>query len=305
MVSNDVKKALEIIEFTKQKNKYSNYSKLYAFTTENIKGYYEQMIFKDKKVLTVCSSGDHILNAILLGSKEITCFDINIFSKYYLYLKIAAVKALDYKNFIKFFMIDDAKGNINKYALDFNEYLQITTYLNDDIKYFWDQIYLNNNYDGYIIRNSNLFNNKHDNSNLKVMSNIYLNESNYNKLKSLIDEVTITFIHSSINDLSSNINNNYDVILLSNIFDHLEDLFDENYLINLKKNIVDNLVIKINNKGILALAYLYNYNGDKTVHKRSIYNIGEVQKVLKDVEVMTFSSVLSDDKKDAVIYMRR
>lgn len=53
----------------------------YLWTNENMY-LYDNEDLKDKKVLTVTSSGDHALNAILNGAKNIDSFDINLYSKY-------------------------------------------------------------------------------------------------------------------------------------------------------------------------------------------------------------------------------
>ena len=48
------------------------YSKVWYGTTENIKEYFELIEWEQvKKVLTVCSSGDHILNLVNKGVKEL------------------------------------------------------------------------------------------------------------------------------------------------------------------------------------------------------------------------------------------
>ena len=74
-----------------------DYCRIYTFTTENISGYLEYFDLKDRKLLTVGSSGDQVLNASFYGAKDITLYDINSFSKFYLYLKIAAIITLNYK----------------------------------------------------------------------------------------------------------------------------------------------------------------------------------------------------------------
>ena len=50
---------------------------IYPFTTEMISGYFDRLDLKDKTVLTVGSSIDQGLNALLLGAKNVTVFDIN------------------------------------------------------------------------------------------------------------------------------------------------------------------------------------------------------------------------------------
>jgi len=53
------------------------FQKVYPFTTENIKGYFRRLNLKDKNVLTVGSSLDQAFNALVLGAKKITVFDLN------------------------------------------------------------------------------------------------------------------------------------------------------------------------------------------------------------------------------------
>lgn len=53
------------------------FQEVYPFTTESINGYFNKIDFNDKSVLTVGSSSDQAFNAILLGAKNITVYDIN------------------------------------------------------------------------------------------------------------------------------------------------------------------------------------------------------------------------------------
>ena len=75
------------------------FSSIYSFTTENIAGYMNELDLTDKKVITVTGSSDHIINVILKGCTDITTFDINPLTKYYMDLKLSAIKELSYKEF--------------------------------------------------------------------------------------------------------------------------------------------------------------------------------------------------------------
>lgn len=81
----------------------SEFSRIYSFTTENIAGYIDYFDLNNKKLLTIGSSGDQILNAFYNGARDITLFDINEYAKYYVYLKISAISSLSYQEFILFF----------------------------------------------------------------------------------------------------------------------------------------------------------------------------------------------------------
>ena len=56
------------------------FNSIYLFTTENIKGYMDELDLTNKKIITVTASSDHIINAILKGATKILTFDINILS---------------------------------------------------------------------------------------------------------------------------------------------------------------------------------------------------------------------------------
>lgn len=63
------------------------FQNVYPFTTENIAGYLPLMKVKDQDVLTVGSSADQALNALLLGANKVVLYDINPNTYEYLKLK--------------------------------------------------------------------------------------------------------------------------------------------------------------------------------------------------------------------------
>ena len=56
---------------------FKKYDSVYPYNNENINDYYSYFNYSGN-VLSVASSGDHMLHAILAGSDDITLFDINI-----------------------------------------------------------------------------------------------------------------------------------------------------------------------------------------------------------------------------------
>lgn len=281
--------------------KYSKYCQIYSFTTENIKGYYENFDFKDKKVLTVCASGDHIFNAILLGANYITCFDINLLSKYYYNLKKICIKYLSYDEFLEYFMLGTSE--VNNSVFNYNIYLKINNYLDKETKLFWDSIYAKYNNDGFYIRHSNLFNNKYDNTDLKVNSNTYLIKENFEKLKSIILSVPVEFINSNVTDIKSKLTTKYDIIMLSNLSDYIKSMYKDNYLINFYKYIIIPLKENLNKKGILIYAYVYDFAIIKEIYRSDIDNYNRVLRVINKTKSYTFESVIDSNKKDAILYI--
>ena len=101
-------------------NEDNYYNKMYTLTNEEINLYFPKFKLQDGKVLTVASSGDHILEAILYGAKEIHAFDKNPFAFYMTKLKIAAVKSLNNREYRKFF-----EGNLGKDIFSIDYYRKI------------------------------------------------------------------------------------------------------------------------------------------------------------------------------------
>lgn len=291
-----IKMALGLMHGKPLKEKYGRYSKLYAFTTENIGGYYLQTSFLKKKVLTVCGSGDHVLNAILLGSNEIDTFDINIFTYYFLKLKIAAVKTLSYTEFLDYFLLEN-----NLSAMNYKLFQKVKKELESEILTFWEILYRDVEYDGRKLRDSSLFHNLYDTNEKKLMSNPYLKEENFTKLKGKIDLSKVTFIESSLLDLKDKCKKNYDLIFLSNISDYLNLMFSNNLLENYREKIVAPLTRKLNRNGKLYFIYQYDIGNERSI----VDNIEEVKKIFLNVRELSFPSVVGENKQDRILYIGR
>lgn len=291
-----IKMALDLIHGKPLKEKYGKYSKLYAFTTENIGGYYLQTSFLKKKVLTVCGSGDHVLNAILLGSNDVDTFDINIFTYDFLKLKIAAVKTLSYTEFLDYFLLEN-----NQNAMSYKLFLKVKKGLESEILTFWETLYRDVEYDGRKLRDSSLFHNLYDINEKKLMSNPYLKEENFTKLKEKINLSKVTFIESSLLNLKDKCKENYDLIFLSNISDYLNLMFSNNLLENYREKIILPLTRKLNRNGKLYFIYQYDIGNERSI----VDNIEEVKKIFLNVRELSFSSVVGKFKKDRILYIGR
>ena len=146
------------------KNKFTDfgeYSRLYLFTTENIKGYLKYFDLNGKNILTPTSSGDHAFESILKGARSVDMFDINKYSKYMVKLKIAAIKALERGEFLEYFLVKYNNHN-NDYVFNKKTYKKIRKYLDNETKNFFDEAYEIAK-TGFNLRNSSLFyNNRND-----------------------------------------------------------------------------------------------------------------------------------------------
>lgn len=84
------------------KSLFSNTSQIYIKSNERIDDYIKYLRNK-KDVLSVIASGDQIINMVLNGSKNIDAFDISVIPKYYLFLKLGALKCLTREQYLDFF----------------------------------------------------------------------------------------------------------------------------------------------------------------------------------------------------------
>ena len=103
MTNELIKKAIDLSKGTCKNQYMGSESLIFGVTNENQNVVSKILDYSDKRIITTGSSGDQYLSAILNGSKDETIFDINKFAKYYIYLKIAAIRNLklaDYKNYM-------------------------------------------------------------------------------------------------------------------------------------------------------------------------------------------------------------
>lgn len=276
---------VNLIEFNLEK--FSSISKIYSFTTENISGYFDFLDFKNKNVLTVSASGDHIINAFYKGAKKVVGFDINYLALVFSELKLIAIQELNYKEFLEFFLINENNDiNKNKNALMYEKYIKLRELLTDNATSVLDSLYKEFDNNGYELRNSYIFNNKYDNNSLKIESNLYLkNELEFNKAKEQIKDKEIVLVNSSYSDITLNKlpnHESYDIILMSNISDYIKDIYDTkfNYLEEYIKELIYNF--KSPNNQIVC-AYLYNIKQEN--YRSEIDNPVLRKKILKKLNI--------------------
>lgn len=300
----------ELYRYSTDANIYNMFNHIYPFSTENIKGYYELLDLKNKDILTVGASGDHTINLELENINSSDYFDINPFTKYYYELKIAAIKALEYDEFLEFFCYDDYPRtfNKNKNAFNIHTYKKVVPYLNDETKMFWNSLYLE--IKGIDIRNSNLFSKDEEPLRVITKANPYLIEDNYNYLKNNI-KLTPNFYQSNIIKLDKKLNKKYDVIMLSNIAQYIEGIFDKNHLENLRE-IILKLEDKLKENGIIIVSYLYDIYGRYDYNNTPlIYDLKKVRNIIKKLEIIDFEGIenlkfqASKNIKDGILIYKK
>lgn len=265
---------------------FSSNSAMYVSTTENFADYIKKIKVEGKSVLTVTGSGDQLINLALLGAKRVDNFDINQNAYFITQLKLAALQALSYEEFIKFFCVaDDLRINYmgivamqnkvghNPEAFDFKTYLKIKPYLSEDAAFYWNLLYEEYQYNGCELANSSLFYSATKKA--MVQNNAYLkNGKEYNKARESLPNVEVHFMEHDILNIHT-LPYSYDVILLSNIYEYLVDQWAD---ITDHKDFVayiqDQVSKRLNEHGVIAVAYQYNYR-----HK-AFYDLNLISKIL-------------------------
>ena len=250
----NLKKAKKMLD----KNKLDDdlFMRIYPFATENVSGYMNYFDLKDKSLLTVGSSGDQILNAYNNGCRDITLIDINPFSSYYIYLKIAGILSLDYQEFMEFFFkYIGMETNYKRYNIGlFNKLSNNLKSLDYESYYFFNEIF--NKYSREKISDYLMNDDETRYKVIKGINNYLQNEESYNKTKKILKDICFKYINQDIFKFNSDLK--YDNIFLSNLCTHV-NIFE-------LKDLIRKLNDKnLNNYGSILFAYLWNtdYNSNE------------------------------------------
>lgn len=185
----------------------------YMWTNEKM-NLYPKDNYKGKNVLTVTSSADHILNAVLNGADNIDAFDINLYSKYIAALKIAMIRKYDYDSFSNFINSFNKTGRFDSNCKKTNFLYDIQEYLTEKEMNFWlcyQRLIFQKklNFDDIIYLTGDFRN------------NLYYERKFYKELKQKLKNTNINYIDSDILNIKEHTNRFYDVIFLSNIIEYV------------------------------------------------------------------------------------
>ena len=284
-VGRDIAVAHKIIS-GKYKNKnintFHNVSSIYRGTNECMCSlpYYETLK-NNKNVLSVIASGDQIINSILLGTKNITGYDISIFPKYYLMLKLAGLKVLSQKEFVSFFL-----GRADRDLFNLSTYKKIRCELDDNSLFFWDSIFYC--YDREEICESTLFSKEFIDRGISEHNNPYLRGDNYNKAKSNIRNLNIRFLEGNIFDLVKKDIGSFDFINLSNIIQYSNEYFgtkEKDTLLRYKEFLKS---LPLEDNGV-ALSYLFGISSFFKLNKNLEEIFSEEEFSIKQLKLNTFN----------------
>ena len=274
-----------------------SFFKIFPFATENIAEYIKLFNLDNKSLLTVGSSGDQAINAILCGATNITEVDINPFAKYYYYLKMASILCLDMPTFLEFLKyhnyFDTSQESENNQVFSKSTFDKISDTLrsiDSDSYEFWNTLF--SEFGSIRIRNG-LFHADNRSAVLKKC-NLYLSSHLlFDETKSKIRRVTPNFVTSDI--CAYDTDEKYDNIWLSNLASSLKPRNRILLLNHLSKN--------LNSDGQILMEYLYLYKDyyELTYRKSREYSSSNIEKV--STCVAPDGNLASE--KDAVLIYRK
>lgn len=268
---------------------------IYPFTNENIKGYYKKFDFEDKSLLTVGSSCDQAINASFNNCHDITLMDICPYTKYYYYLKVSAIIALTYQEYLEFFYFN--KNNNKNYfnANTFRTMIPVLKIISYESYLLWKEVIIN--FHPKEIQ-ENIFSRDYYETSIIEQINPYLkNATKYLQARNNLLKTKINFINSNINKVR--LNNKYDNIWLSNIFQ-----FSDDYE-SIKKTI-DKLYSHLNSHGTMLVSYLYDCDSEHTQYTE-LYNTLKNYYNLKTYDFTGTTSYLTGNKdtKDSILVLKK
>ena len=273
-VEEDLAGIQKIQEYEKH-NQFMEYEKIYPWTNENLRWFSSDFNLKNKKILTVTSSGDHYLNMVLNQAEDITCFDINKLAKYYQELKISIIKLLDYDD-LKKILYSSSTDDVLLAFFKKNKSL-FSNVLRKEVYDFW--CYTLDNYKPYELLSGDV-------KPFSFENNEYFDKEYYQLLQDKLAVVSPIYIDCDIININKKLKDKYDYIFTSNMFYYL-----------MKKgthgSVFDNLIHSLNLEGrIIQYSLAPHFKNDLYFEKRRNYDTRILYKY-EDVHEGYYESIIS------------
>ena len=271
----DIEVALQFLKGNYSARGKNHYDMIYGMTNEKLALYFKYFPIKDGNVFTVLGSGDFVLQSACCGSKSIYAFDYNPLSLHMGKLKIKSMDALEWNEFINYYYNRD---NLEYFKIKY--YKKIRESLDNDTRFFWDNIYSKARSESEITDNLVMI----DNINKNRSYDGFLNENKYYLTKKNLKNIDIHYYCFDVFDVLSKIPDNikFNAVFLSNIFDWMNFEDKIKYPLFIKRD----LDKRLDNDAMVA------------VHSSVNGNISNVLNIV-------FEDVIDVDKCDKVIVYKK
>lgn len=209
---------------------FSTYSPIYFFTNEPIRRVFREETFYKDSALSVIASGDHLLNLISSGVRNIDGFDINRLTYFHFYLKCALIKSLSYQ---EFYELSQNHFYMNDTKRFYSFLLTLKQKMPEEVYEYYRKLceYLLNSEYGYADLCI-----EHDFEYSSAFNLYASSEEDYERTRQNLDGTHLRFLFSDIRDLE--LQKKYDIILLSNILDYSVHWYRDNYCAEFLNSII-------------------------------------------------------------------
>lgn len=182
---------------------------VYLFTNENISGYINHIPnINGGRVLTVGASGDHAFEAYLRGAAHVDMFDINSLQKCVVELKTHMIRNLDYDDFLEYFF--SGKNGFNADILR-----PVKSLFSPELKSFME---IFSRYGSSVLRYDGACSPDINWQNISYIGS----ERSYYALRKRMPE-SMNFVLCDIGALTAHFDQKYNLIMLSNVADYVQD----------------------------------------------------------------------------------
>lgn len=240
-IKEDKKEALNLCQ---GKTNYNAFEKIYVVSNERVDLVFSGIDFREKEVLSVLSSADHVFSEYFLGALRVDTFDINQLTKYYYYLR---------KWYLVYTGIDIPYGRTNEELLGVLELVEGKSPEEIEALSFWR--YLGK-------RSSNVLSNGLFTGGVSTRRNVPYMFS----LDKLCDDIKDKEVNFTKLDMfrSFDMEREYDIIVTSNILD---------YASSIRKLEVccENLERHLKPEGIVVCSYSLVSDADSFKRQRKVF----------------------------------
>ena len=229
--------------------------KCYVTSNEWLGKYLPDFKFEGARVLTVGSSGDQALNAILYGAKDVVVVDANPMARAFIEYKIALIK-----NFRGDEVLELLSGDRNLLFSSFI-YKKLSHSLSKDVQQLFDRIILESSDDWTLISTNDVtcstLSRNFFQGRACFYSNFYKTQEDYDNLKKklLKGDFALSFRQGFVKDFPKIVEGKFDVIMLSNIKMHIKPIREKLAFEAPIKKLYEN---NLNEGGIIQFEYSYD-----------------------------------------------
>ncbi|MBE5735767.1 MAG: DUF3419 family protein [Clostridiales bacterium] len=219
----------------------------YITSNEYLCAFMHKKDFEGKRVATVGSSGDQLLNALYLGAKDVTLIDANKFTRAFTEYKMAMIKNLSYDEFISILQAPQLK------LFSLSLYRRISQDLSRPAQEFWDRLFLEYDKDSFTANPTSFYSELIQDSAMIGGSAFTNTEEAYNHLQDVLHkgDYQVDYITADVFEFDNKLKGKFDVILLSNIYDYVP----ANQYIPLLYDLYDH---KLNPNGVMQIDYVFS-----------------------------------------------